>query len=365
MAFLLSMYPWTYSAKYSHNGTWEERFEKKELLSPSEEEQLSDADREIVMQKRNSFPELPLVSFTTQYAIACFEGAKAFPQIDNTLKVFRLDENAKRMHRSMEGLMMPPIPHSIFMSGVLETVARNHAAGFAPKYDAEWEADDFAHARAVYIRPFSYSEGGIGLNLCLFPWFIVSCTTVGSYFEHMEESNAITSEKVRATRGGTGWIKCASNYVIPILEKKLFEKEGYMEVIFLDAEEQRYVEEGSSCNIFFYLKNGTLVTPALGDRILPGIIRASVIQLARDMNISVEERKISIDEAMNDAQEVFVTGTAAGVSHIASITHKGKRAVFSSGKIGDLTHNLQRTIKGIQYGVLEDRHNWMFPVPTK
>ena len=133
-----------------------------------------------------------------------------------------------------------------------------------------------------------------------------------------------------------------------------------MEVIFLDAEEHKYVEEGSSCNIFFLLKNGKLVTPELSDTILPGITRKSILTLAQDMGVETEERKISIDEAMSEAKECFVTGTAAGVGYIESITRGGETVEFNGRKMGDLSRSLLKTLKGIQYGKVEDKFGWLF-----
>ncbi len=360
MAFTLSVYPWSYLAKYE-DGAWSEKYQEKAHKTPAEEAALSDAERTELLGQRNSFPELPLVNYTTQYGMGCFEGLKAFPQKDGSLKIFRPDENAKRFRRSMEGLKMPGFPEESFVKAALETVKRNRDLGFAPAYDAAWEKGDFAEGHAVYIRPFSYSEPAIGLGLSSHPWVIMITTPVGSYFRP-GNTKAVTTDKVRAFPGGTGWIKCDANYVVPTLTKKEAEAEGYMEAIFLDATEKRYLEEGSSCNIFFILENGKLVTPELGDTILPGITRASIIQIAKDKGIRVEERKLTIDEVMDTATECFVTGTAAGVGYIESITHHGKTKVFNETKIGETTHELQITLKGIQYGSVEDTHGWMFEV---
>jgi branched-chain amino acid aminotransferase len=169
----------------------------------------------------------------------------------------------------------------------------------------------------------------------------------------------VTTDRVRATKRGTGWIKAASNYTIAALAKHEAMEAGYMECVFLDAEHHAYIEEGSSCNIFFYLKSGELVTPELGDTILPGITRSSIIELAKDYNIQVSERKISIEEAQDETQECFVSGTAAGAAPITSLTHKGKKAVFNQGKTGDLAVKIQSTLKGIQYGTLPDTKGWM------
>ncbi len=132
-----------------------------------------------------------------------------------------------------------------------------------------------------------------------------------------------------------------------------------MEAVFLDAIEKKYIEEGSSCNIFFKMSDGTLVTPELGDTILPGITRKSIITLAKDFGVNVEERRVTIDEVMANAVETFVTGTAAGVAHFESLTYKGKEKVFNNREIGTLTLKLQKTLKGIQYGTVEDKFGWM------
>ncbi len=323
---------------------------------------MSPTDRAALVGSRNSFPELPLINYTTQYGMGCFEGLKAYPQADGTLKVFRPEENGKRMARSMEGLAMPAYPADLFVPAVIGVVRRNQELGFAPTYDAAWEKNDFVTGHTVYLRPFSYAEPGIGLNLSARPWVIMIGTEVGSYFDPDAPSRAITTDKVRATPGGTGWIKCAANYVIPTLTKKAVQKEGFMEAIFLDAGEKRYVEEGSSCNIFFLLDSGKLVTPTLEDTVLAGINRQSVIELARQKGVSTEERRIPIDEVMESTVECFVTGTAAGVSYIESIEHNGTTTVFRDGKVGDLTHELGSTLKGIQYGTMKDALGWMVPV---
>ncbi len=360
MAFTLSIYPWTYLAKFK-NDSWTEKYIEKKHKTPEEEKNMSGEELKILLQKRNSFPELPLVNYTSQYGLGCFEGLKAFPQKDGKLKIFRPRENAGRMIRSMEGLMMPAFPEKKFVKAVKTVVENNKNCGFAPAYDREWEKDDFVFGHSVYIRPFTYSEPAIGLGLSVNPWVVIVTTPVGAYFRP-GNSKAVTTEKVRAFRGGTGWIKCNSNYVIATLAKKEAEAKGYMESIFLDAKEQKYVEEGSSCNIFFLLKDDSLVTPSLGDTVLGGITRKSLLILAADMGIKVEERKISIDEVMEEAREVFVSGTAAGISYIESITHKNKTVVFSKGHIGEITRLLRKTLKGIQYGAIEDKFEWMMEI---
>jgi branched-chain amino acid aminotransferase len=132
-----------------------------------------------------------------------------------------------------------------------------------------------------------------------------------------------------------------------------------MECVFLDATHRKYVEEGSSCNIFFYLKSGEMITPELGDTILPGITRASIIELARDKGVKVDERKIPIEEALEETKECFVSGTAVGATPITSLTWQGKKVIFNGGKNGEFTTEIRNTLKGIQYGTVPDAKGWM------
>ena len=359
--FSLSIYPWVYLSKFDGDA-WVPEYVEKRHLSPSEEEALPDAERERLYRERNEFPGLPLVNYSTQYAMACFEGLKAFPQPDGSLKLFRPHENAIRMKRSMEGLYMPGVPVDEFVQAARGVVARNQAIGFAPAYDPAWERDDFASGHSVYIRPFSLAEGGIGVNLSQAPWFVVISTRVGSYFADGGSSATVTTGRVRATPGGTGWIKCSANYVTSALAKREAEVGGYMECVFLDAEHHRYVEEGSSCNLFFVLGDGRLVTPALGDTILPGITRRTVLELAAEEGMTVEERPVAVEEVLDDAVEAFGTGTAAGVTYFSSLRHGDSEKVFGDGTIGPVAHGFLKTLKGVQFGALEDRHGWMVPV---
>jgi len=360
MAFSLALYPIAYRARFD-NGSWREEFIEQPHKTPAEEAALPEAERDALNERRNCFAGVPLVNYTTQYGMGCFEGLKAFPQKGagkgSGLAIFRPDENAARFAKSMRGLGMPSFPEDMFVRACVEVSSRNAALGFKPVYDPAWEADGFVSAQGVYLRPFSYAEGGIGVGISKKPSVFIVANPVGSYFKP-GSSSAVTTERIRATPKGTGWIKADSNYVISALAKKEAEEAGYMEVLFLDAVERKYVEEGSSCNAFFYLKSGELVTPELGDTILPGITRKSVVELARAAGVKVSERRIAIDEVLSDAKEVFFTGTAAGASFVESVTHKGKTAKFGD-KPGELTMKLGRELKGIQYGVVPDTRGWM------
>lgn len=359
--FSLTMYPWVYLAKYS-DSKWSEQYLEQPHKTPEEEAAMPEAELNQLLEKRNTIPGLPLINYTTQYGMGCFEGLKAFPQPDGTLKIFRPDENGKRFKTSMEGLYMPGFPVDTFVESVKAVSKKNLDLGFATKYDKEWEKDNFLSGTAIYLRPFTFTEPGIGVNICSSPWVVTVATPVGAYFAP-GSSAAVTTKKVRATKHGTGSLKTASNYVISAIAKHEAISSGFMEVVFLDAEEKKYLEEGSSSNIFCYLKSGVLVTPDLSDdTILPGVTRKSILQIAQDMGIKTEERKISIDEAMSDSAEMFVSGTAVGLTYLDSLTHNDKKAVFNNGKMGDVSIKLLAKLKGIQYGKEEDKYNWMFQV---
>ena len=360
MAFSLSTYPVVFRAKYEQSG-WKGEYLVKPHRTFDDETKLDDDERDALSSSRNFFDDMPLVNYTTQYGLGCFEGLKALPQKNGGLAIFRPDRNAARFAASMKGLYMPPFPEDEFVKACAEVVRRNNELGFCPVYNAGWEKDSFMSADSVYLRPFTYAEGGIGVNISHEPWVIIVASTVSAYFSG-GSSDAVTTERIRATPHGTGWIKAASNYTIAALAKHEAIKAGYMECIFLDAVNHTYIEEGSSCNIFFYLNSGELVTPDLEDTILPGITRSSIIELARDMSIKVSERKISIDEAMEQSRECFVSGTAVGATPITSLTHKGKKTVFNNGKTGEFTAEIRDKLKGLQYGVLPDAKNWLTQV---
>jgi branched-chain amino acid aminotransferase len=360
MAFALNTYPVTYRGKFS-DGNWTGEYLEKPHKTQDEEAAMSAEERGKLENSRNCYDDMPLVNYTSQYGLACFEGLKALPQKNGGLAIFRPEQNAARFYRSMQGLFMPPFPEETFVKACVETVKRNAGLGFRPHYKPEWEKDSFMSADSVYIRPFTIAEGGIGVNLSREPYVMVINTPVSSYFSG-GNSDAVVTERIRATPKGTGWIKACSNYTMAALAKHDALEAGFMECVFLDAVHHKYIEEGSSCNIFFYLKSGELVTPELGDTILPGITRASIIELARDKGVKVTERKIAIDEALEEAKECFVSGTAAGATPLSSLTWQGKKAIFNNGKTGEFTAEIRDTLKGIQYGKLPDTKGWLLKI---
>jgi branched-chain amino acid aminotransferase len=360
MAFALNSYPISYRSKFSGE-KWNGEYLEKPHKTPEEEAAMSAEEREKIENARNYYDDMPLVNYTSQYGLSCFEGLKALPQKSGGLAIFRPDRNAARFARSMKGLFMPPFPEDLFVEICIQTVKRNAALGFWPRYKTEWEKDSFMTADSIYIRPFTIAESGIGINITKAPWVMCVNTPVSAYFS-VPNFDAVITDRLRATPKGTGWIKAGSNYVIAALAKHEAAEAGYMECVFLDAVHHKYIEEGSSCNIFFYLKSGELVTPELGDTILPGITRASILELASDKGIKTSERKIALEEVLAETKECFVAGTAAGATPICSLTSQGKKVVFNDGKVGEFTIEIRDTIKGIQYGTLPDTKGWLVPV---
>lgn len=344
MGFTLDFIPFIYRAS-PREGTWAESWLDKRGLS---------------REDTNSAPGIPLVNFANQYGISCFEGIKAYPDPEGRQRIFRAKDHAARFASSMRGLGMEPFPPAMLSAACKSLVSKAALAGMAETFDPAEAAGDFSTARGTYLRPFTQAEAGIGVGLSRRPEVFVVAQGVDS-FGGGEPARAIVSRRARAVPGGTGWIKCASNYVIPALAKDEAIKAGFSEVVFLDARRGESLEEGSSGNFFFLLRSGSLVTPDLGDTILPGITRASVIALARKRGVKVEERRVPLAEIMSEAEEMFVTGTALGVAPIGLVDDgEGRRREFpKAGKPGSLGLALRRDLKRIQYGLDPDPEGWM------
>ena len=198
--------------------------------------------------------------------------------------------------------------------------------------------------------------------------FFIMTSPVAAYFkEGLNPVKLMTSgEFVRACPGGLGEAKTAANYAASLFPAYDANRRGYAQVIWLDALEGKYVDEVGTMNICF-VKDDTLITPSLEGTILPGITRDSVLQLARHWGMKVEERRISIDEVMASIKdgsmtEAFGTGTAAVISPIGEIYHKGETAIINDGRIGPVSQKLYDTITGIQYGEIPDPFGWIHTV---
>jgi len=283
------------------------------------------------------------------YGQGLFEGMKAYKWDDGQIAMFRPEMNAKRAANGCIRLSMPEIPGSLFLDAVKKVVRDNR--DYIPNTEQG----------ALYVRPIIFGSGeGVGVAPSTEYTFIVYVSPVGPYFKGglTPIKLIVTNDYHRAPLKGTGGVKAIGNYVPGMLPSSLAKKKGYAEVIYLDAAEEKYVEEVGAAN-FFAVIDGKIVTPELTGSILPGITRASVLHLAKNkMRLKVEERRISIKEAL-DANEVFCTGTAAIVAPIGSINYQGEEYLFNDGKIGEITNELYNDLTGIQFGTSKDEFEWM------
>lgn len=249
------------------------------------------------------------------YGQAIFEGLKAFKNAAGEALVFRPLDNWKRLNQSAERMCLPDVPESVFMDGLRTLI----------DLDRAWIPD--APGSSLYIRPFLFSaDEYIGIKHSENFTFIIILSPVGPYYSTPVKVR-IETHYTRAVKGGTGYAKAGGNYGGAIYPSKLAQDQGYHQLIWTDGIEHKYVEESGTMNVMF-VNNGTLLTPALTDSILPGITRDSVIQLARSWNVPVEERRISVDELVAGLRaktltEAFGAGTAATIAHIELIGHEG------------------------------------------
>lgn len=291
------------------------------------------------------------------YGQAVFEGMKAYFGGNSTINLFRPFDHARRFNNSAKRLCMPEIDEHMFVELLEELLKLDYA--WVPKQEG----------RALYIRPVMFaSEEYLAAKVSAEYKLFIITSPVGAYYS--EGFNPVklttTSQYVRAVKGGTGEAKAAGNYGGSFLPAKKAQKDGFTQVLWLDAADHKYVEEVGTMNIFFLI-DGTLVTPKLGGTVLPGITRRSVIALAKEWDIPVEERQISIDELFeahknNTLEEVFGAGTAAVISPVGLIHHEGESIVLDQEKIGPFAKKMFDNITGIQYGKKDDEHGWVHPV---
>lgn len=288
------------------------------------------------------------------YGQAIFEGLKAYRTESGDIQLFRPKDNLQRLNRSGNMLCMPEIDEELVLKGLIELV----------KMDQSWVPSE--PGTSLYIRPaIIATDPYIGLRSSRTYRFFIILSPVGAYYS--EGFNPVkiwvTTNYVRAVRGGVGTAKTAGNYAASLYATELAHKDGYTQVMWLDGVELKYVEEVGSMNIFFVIGD-ELITPELNRSILSGITRDSVIQLARSWNIKVVERKISIDEIYQaqkngELKEVFGSGTAAVISPVGNMKFDGAEITIGDGKVGPLTARLFDELMNIQYGKAQDPFNWI------
>jgi branched-chain amino acid aminotransferase len=306
-------------------------------------------------------PRAPLsidpASAVLHYAQEIFEGLKAYRTANGGATLFRPEENARRFQQSAERLAMPKLPEKIFLE----------ACDLLVDTDRAWIPDGDG---SLYLRPFMFAnEVFLGVKPSSDYLFMVIASSVGAYFKTDAPAVSVwvSTEFTRAAPGGTGAAECGGNYAASLLAQAEATRHGCDQVVFLDAREQRWIEELGGMNIFFIFDDGSMSTPPLGGTILPGITRSSVITLARDKGIEVREERYSIDQWRADAgtgrlREAFACGTAAVLTPIGTVRAREGEFKIGNGGSGAKTEELKSTLVGIQRGRTADTHSWIHKV---
>ena len=289
------------------------------------------------------------------YGQEIFEGIKAYRHADGSIWTFRPQANAARLQRSARRLAMPELPEDLFVESLRQLIA----------VDADWVSG--AGENSLYFRPFMIAnEAFLGVRAAQKAGYYVIASPAGPYFAKGVAPVAIwlSTDYARAAKGGTGAAKCGGNYAASLLPQQQAYAQGCSQVLFLDPIEGKYLEELGGMNVFLVYKNGTLVTPALSGSILEGITRESILQLARDRGMQVEERKVTIDEwkqgvTSGEIAEVFACGTAAVITPIGELKGEGFSVGDLNAPAGEVTMSLRKELTDIQYGRLPDRHHWL------
>ena len=285
------------------------------------------------------------------YGQSIFEGMKAFAGPKGEALIFRPLANWKRLNESADRMCMPQLPEEIFMDGILSLL----------ELDRKWIPD--LAGSSLYIRPFMFSaDEYIGIRPSQnFTFMIINCP-VGPYYATPVKVK-IETHYSRAIEGGTGYAKAGGNYGGALYPSKLALDQGYHQLIWTDGKTHQYIEESGTMNVMFVIDD-TLVTPELGDTILRGITRDSVLALARHWGMKVEERKLSVNELVEGlksgrVKEAFGAGTAATIAHIELIGHNGHDYILPPVEPRKFSNRVFKELEGIKRGTHADPFGWM------
>ena len=291
---------------------------------------------------------LHMAATSFHYGQEAFEGLKAFRGKDGKIRVFRMDENAKRLQHSSQGIMMAEVSTSLFSEAIRKVVKLNEA--YVPPFES---------GASLYIRPLLIGTGPqIGVKPADEYLFMVMVMPVGPYFKEGFKPTdlVIYREYDRAAPLGTGKIKVGGNYAASLVAGQRAHLEGYSSVLYLDAREKKYIDECGPAN-FFAIKGNSYITPK-SSSILPSITNMSLRQLAKDMGMTVEERQIAVEE-LAEFDEVGACGTAAVISPIKRVYDSDRDIEYLFGtEPGKVSVKLYEKLRAIQYGTESDPHNW-------
>lgn len=299
----------------------------------------------------SEYVNMHIAATCLHYGQEAFEGLKAYRGKDGKVRLFRIEENAKRMADTAKYILMAEVPVSIFKEAIIEAVKLNEK--YIPPYGT---------GATLYIRPLLIGTGPeVGVKPSKEYMFMVFVTPVGPYFKEgfKPVDIMICREFDRAAPLGTGHVKVGGNYAASLISLKSAQEKGFSTALYLDAKEKLYIDECGPAN-FFGIKNNTFVTPN-SKSILPSITNNSLQVLAKDMGLSVERRNIPISE-LEEFEETGQCGTAAVITPIKSITDPEEKKIYSygkDGKPGPVSEALYKKLTAIQFGDEADKFGWM------
>lgn len=307
--------------------------------------------------------ELPPAASVLHYGQSIFEGIKAYRLPDGSIATFRPTENARRFQNSARRLAMPPLPEEDFLEAVRLLV----------DVDRDWVPAAGGEA-SLYIRPAMIAtEPTVGVHPSSSYIFFVIASPSGAYFRGGVKPVSVwlCEDYVRAAPGGTGAAKCAGNYAASLLAQAQAEEKGCDQVVWLDAIERTYIEEMGGMNLMFVYgsedseEGVTVVTPALSGSLLPGVTRASLLQVAQDLGYQAEERRITAKQWQEDVEsgamtESLACGTAAVITPVGTVRSTHGDFVVNNNAPGPVSMKLRERLTAIQHGEVEDRHGWSY-----
>ena len=289
------------------------------------------------------------------YAQELFEGLKAYMRADGGIQLFRPDKNVERMENTCDRLCVPRIPEEDVLQAIKAVVS----------VDRDWVPK--SEGTSLYIRPFIIAtDPHLGVHPSHTYLFAIILSPVGSYYAAGINPVKIYVEReyVRCVKGGTGRAKAGGNYAASLIGQQRAEDMGCAQVLWLDGVHRKYIDEVGAMNVFFVI-DGVVVTPELTDgNILPGVTRASCVELLKKWGVPVEERKVSIDEVLEASDngkldEAFGTGIAAVISPVGELYDGDREIVINNNEIGPISKRLYDAITGIQWGKTEDVMGWI------
>ena len=288
---------------------------------------------------------------TLHYGQTIFEGLKAYKNEKDEILIFRPDKNAKRFNSSAERMCMPSLPEKYFINSIEELL----------KIEKDWVPK--GEENSLYIRPLMFAiDPYIGIKPADKYLFIIICGLAGGYYS--EPVNVkIETEYTRAVKGGVGYAKTAANYAAALYPAVQAQKEGFHQLIWTDGKEHNFVEESGTMNLFFVIDN-KLITPPLGDTVLDGVTRDSIISVCPELDIDIEIRKVSIKEIIDalgngSMTEAFGAGTAATIAPIKTIAFKSKKYNLPKNNKLTFSKKILDYLNNLKFGKIDDKFDWV------